>query len=432
MSIAGLGPYGSTNCLNTTETKRNGLVKEKESFKEMIVQKGNEQNGMDEEAQVTPLGIGFANAGSMGYGMSASLVAKPGCDDTSIQVKIATGSGNEFVDVNLSNFDPKNATAVEMFAYCQYMDATGEGVNNKWGSWNALKYVTSPSDGMNFGTLDDILHKKINWTGVLAKSETILEKGKTGETLSAADLLKMFKEAHKITAQELKDGKNWRDLSDEEWDKMLQEIDQYIDDFKERLKQMKEMQEEAAQKASMEASPDRRTIAASSAALKAAADGYLSGTLSDSEAVEGGLATDERAAYKKNWTQNLNTEGQTILRTAQMAQDMEKMALSKYQEIMLTDETTVGVGRTEGGMECATVGEDENKEKVWTITAFTEHGIVSNKCQNGKIISHWEMKYQASSDAKRVQDYLEQLDKEEDMQFAGSQEFWERFLAVGF
>ena len=104
-----------------------------------------------EDEQVTPLGIGFAKAGEMGYGMSASLVTKPGNDDTIIRVKVATGNGSETIDVNLSNFDPKNATPVEMFAYCQYKDANGEGVNSKWGSWNAMKSVMSPSDVADFG-----------------------------------------------------------------------------------------------------------------------------------------------------------------------------------------------------------------------------------------------------------------------------------------
>ena len=54
-----------------------------------------------EDEQVTPLGIGFAKAGEMGYGMSASLVTKPGNDDTIIRVKVATGNGSETIDVNL-------------------------------------------------------------------------------------------------------------------------------------------------------------------------------------------------------------------------------------------------------------------------------------------------------------------------------------------
>ena len=370
-----------------------------------------------ESEQITPLGIGFANAGHMGYGMSASLVTKPGSDDTIIRVKVATGSGDEVIDVNLSEFDPKDATPVEMFAYCQYKDAIGEGVSSKWGSWNALKSVMSPTDGADFGSLENIMNKKMNWTDSLAKSKTSLENPRTGQTLSASDLIKMLEESHKLTSQELKEDKDWREMSDDEWDNLLEGIDKYIDAFKERIRQLKEMQDEAAKKAAMEASADMKTTAASSAALDVAAGGSL----------EGGET--EENSDESNWTKNLDTDDQTVLHTAQAAQEMENKAMSKYEEIMLTDTTTVGVSRTEGVTECATVEEDENKEKVWTITAFTEQGIVSNKCQNGEIISSWEIKYNNPSDAKRVEDFINSFAKDVDLKFSGSKEFWEMFLS---
>ena len=43
--------------------------------------------------------------------------------------------------------------------------------------------------------------------------------------------------------------------------------------------------------------------------------------------------------------------------------------------------------------ECASMEENENKEKIWTITVFTETGIFSSKCQNGKVIERWELEY---------------------------------------
>ena len=382
----------------------------------------------EEDERITPLGIGFANAGNMGYGMSASLVEKPGCDDTIVRVKIATGNGSESVEVNLSKFDPKNATAVEMFAYCQYKDACGEGINSKWGSWNAMKTVISPTDGIDFGSLDSIINEKMNWTGALAKSKTILEKERTGEKLSAADLLKMFKESHKLSARGLKELEDWRDMSDDEWDKMLEGIDKYIDAFKERLKQMREMQEEAARKAALEAPSDRKTVAASTAALNVAANGFDGGSGAEGEE-EDGLSTADGADHEKNWTKKLKTDDQTILRSAKAAQDMEKMAMSKFQEVALTDETTVGVERAEGVTECASVQEDENGKKTWTITAFTEQGIISKKYQDGKIISQWELKYKNPQEAKKVWDFLAEFDKDDDLKFAGSKSFWEAFLS---
>ncbi len=43
------------------------------------------------------------------------------------------------------------------------------------GSWNAMKSVMSPTDGADFGSLDNIMNKKMNWTDALAKSKTIIE-----------------------------------------------------------------------------------------------------------------------------------------------------------------------------------------------------------------------------------------------------------------
>ena len=98
-----------------------------------------------------------------------------------------------------------------------------------------------------------------------------------------SEVMKKYQEAHEITAQKLREDTDWRDMTDEEWDKMLEGIDKYIDAFKERLRQMKEMQEEAAQKAALEADSDMRTTAASSAALSAAASGLGDATETEAE-----------------------------------------------------------------------------------------------------------------------------------------------------
>ena len=241
-------------------------------------------------------GFGMALAGNMGYGMKASLVSTGSTDDVIVRVKLATGGGNyESVDVNLSEFNPRNATAVEMFAYCQYKDAMGEGSGHTWGSWSAIKKVISPGDGMNFGSLENIMNEKRNWTGALAESKTYMENPKSGETLSAADLLKMFEEQNKLTAEELKEGDDWRNMSDDDWDKLLSGVDNYIDAYKEEIREKVKKQMEAARKAAMEADPG--------------------------------------IDHEKNWTKKLMTDDQTVLRTAKAAQAMESMALNRMEEM---------------------------------------------------------------------------------------------------
>lgn len=288
-----------------------------------------------EMAEEQPLpGFETALAGDMGYGMKASLVISDSTDDVIVRVKIAKGGGDyESVDVNLSEFDPKSATAVEMFAYCQYKDAMGEGSDHTWGSWNAIKKVISPADGMDFGSLENIMNEKRNWTGALAKSKTYMENPKTGETLSAADLLKMFEEQNKLTAEELKEGDDWRSMSEDDWDKLLSGVDDYIDAYKEDIRERVKKQLEAAQKAALEADAEMRNAAAQEAALSVAASGYDGGDNAEGTESAESAGDDPGIDHEKNWTRELKTDDQTVLRTAKAAQAMENMVLSRMEQI---------------------------------------------------------------------------------------------------
>ncbi|MFQ8879161.1 MAG: hypothetical protein ACLR7N_12025 [Roseburia hominis] len=37
--------------------------------------------------------------------------------------------------------------------------------------------------------------------------------------------------------------------------------------------------------------------------------------------------------------------------------------------------------------------EDENEEKSGSVTSFGEDGIISTRCQNGKVLDSWNIKY---------------------------------------
>ncbi|MCR5510228.1 MAG: hypothetical protein K6F54_04695 [Lachnospiraceae bacterium] len=62
----------------------------------------------------------------------------------------------------------------------------------------------------------------------MGKSKTHLENQKTGETLSAADLLKLFEEQIEKAESEFEKDKNLRTMSDEDWDKHLKSVDTTI------------------------------------------------------------------------------------------------------------------------------------------------------------------------------------------------------------
>lgn len=374
-------------------------------------------------SKMRSLGMGFLNVGNYGLGMSASQIPSDN-GDVLVRVNIALADGKtDTIDVNLSKLDTRNATAVEMFAYCQYADANGTGIaggtSMMLGSWSALKSVISPTDGMRFNTYDEAINTKRNWNSALAGSKTVLEKKSTGEKISAADLIEMIQKNHELTAENI-DEKDWRYMSDKDWDRLIKDVDNYIDDVNKQMEQMKKLQNEAAAKAATDAPADMRTTAASNAALQVASNGF-----------SGGSETEESATWleENSWTFEMQTTDQEVLARAKAANEMAKDALSKTQEILLTGDTVAGISDTGNVKECASPKEDENKEREWIITAFGEQGIICNKCVGGKTETLWTLDYKNAGDYKKVWDFLDRFEKDTDLKFSGDKSFWEDFLA---
>ena len=109
-------------------------------------------------------------------------------------------------------------------------------------------------------------------------------------------------------------------------------------------------------------------------------------------------------------------------------QETEKNVLSKFQEVQLTDNTTIGISKTDAATECASVEKINNKDKVWTITVFGTDGISSQRCQNGVILDSWQITFNNSDEANRVLTFINSFDRDADLKFAGSKEFWIDFL----
>lgn len=390
--------------------------------------------------------IGVTTAGNAG------LLAKYADSSTPAEPIIKVGD----YEVRVNEVDPNNATELEMFALMSYMEDVGMIEKHGMASYSKMKAYASQSeyDGVCSGIYDEqaFWYKKQDWFAIIdnakqtfsGMTETYSQSVECGKLLSYlekwntkvssrdlfSEAVQKFRDDNQLTAQELKEEKDWREMTDEEWDKMIEGVDEYIDAFKERLRQLKEIQDEAAQKAALEADSGMRATAASAAALSVAANGFGGTSEADAESqIEEGIPTEDGVIYEKNWTKNLKTDDQTVLRTAKEAQEMENKALSRFEEVQLTGTTTVGVSQTDTGTECASVEEDENKEKVWTITAFGEDGIVSTRCQNGKIIDSWEIKYTNPNDAKKVQDFISRFEKDANLIFNGSKDFWEDFLS---
>lgn len=209
--------------------------------------------GADQENVVTQdLGIGFLNVGSsMSYGMRATQVIT-GESDTTVNVRISMG-GEQFqeISVDVSQVNPMNATAVEMFAYCQYADANGTGTDSTWGSWHDLKVVAG-LDGTQYTSMESAVSQRTNWTQTLAASQTSARKESTGEELSKEDLLEMLAKTAEEILEKIKNGDTEesyqigsQSFTKKEWDKVLGSFDSAQEQIHEALNERTEkLQEE--------------------------------------------------------------------------------------------------------------------------------------------------------------------------------------------
>lgn len=175
------------------------------------------------------------------------------------------------------------------------------------------------------------------------ENNNVLEKQSTNETLILADrfirLRDLFIEKHKLTKENIKNEDDWRKMSDEQWNKLIENIDKHIDDYKKELENMVKFQEEAAEKAAAKAPAHKKALAASKAALSARVNG-VAGETPDS---------DVTPLEKLSWTYNLETDDQVILATAKMANEFASTIYYKAQDLLLTSDTTDLISEKEEG-----------------------------------------------------------------------------------
>lgn len=109
---------------------------------------------------------------------------------------------------------------------------------------------------------------------------------------------------------------------------------------------------------------------------------------------------------------------------------VESFTLTKYQEIQLTESTTIGTSSVNGATECASY-EIGGNGKVWTIICIGKDGISSKKCRDGMELDSWEIKFTNPDEAKRVEDFIAGFKKDANLKFAGTRDFWSLFLTDG-
>lgn len=172
-------------------------------------------------------------------------------------------------------------------------------------------------------------------------------------------------------SQESTSSTNIRDMSDKEWDKLIEHVDDFIEDFKEAVEYEKEVSEANKEK-SEETSKDLVEMLA------------------------------DKVTANREFT--------------------------KVQELALTGSTSTGVSSTDGVTECASAEDIGDAKTTWTVTVFTEDGITCTQFKDGVKTELWRMSYKHKGDYEKITDFLNSFDKNSDLKFASSKSFWEDFL----
>ncbi len=130
-----------------------------------------------------------------------------------------------------------------------------------------------------------------------------------------AAVQKKIRDDHKLTSKSIEKQEDWREMSDREWGKLLEDVDKYIDEYKAEMERQKELQDEAMTKSALNAEVDSKANAAMSAALSVAANGVAGAGQN--------AATDEETLEKSSWTYELESEDQEVLARAKAANNLK-------------------------------------------------------------------------------------------------------------
>lgn len=112
---------------------------------------------VEEVSEGEVLGIGFLkdSDSDISYGMAARYAEESTKDHPIVQVLLRKPNNEvEYYNVDITKVNPANATELEMFALCNYMDDKNPGGRGKFGSWQALKCIdiNACSNGYTFDT----------------------------------------------------------------------------------------------------------------------------------------------------------------------------------------------------------------------------------------------------------------------------------------
>lgn len=340
--------------------------------------------------------IGLTMIPNSDYGVYARYAKESTPENPIVQVVKSYDDEITIYKVNINEVDPSNATMLEMFALLSYADDQGLTSNtSSFGSFQQLKtYAMNASQNGYCDEVsgwEDFLNKKLDWTTALENiGQDYLEAGLHQQYQNSQYLLRFLHEHIEEMQAKIEAGDVDNDpvfqigasaYTEEEWDKLLE----YVDEVEEEIQEAMELEQEKALEEAQEA-------------IKA-----------EAERVEEEL----REAEIKESDGVTQTES-----TTNTTEDIEEPSLIEESESALLTYEYTG----------CTYSNDNPEGKDWNyITWYTEEGMYCEDV-NGHVGNNWMFFWEDEEQYNKVMEFIEQFPEDYNMRFACNQTFWNDFL----
>lgn len=398
------------------------------------------------------------------YNITAEYAQASTDENPIITVKIRDNNNiTQEYNVNIKNINPKNATAIEIFALCSYAD----NIRNSVGSQDVINYYKSTAVENSYfedtSTLSEYTSLKQDWKKMISdvmKDFTDLCSFK--QVLDGKSILNMFDIPLKISNQKYPD----KSMTDKQWKAFLSKIDKAIEDYQKQLdNKIKENEEKNKLEQQLKHkemllkmlgnTPNNIRQAWYLASTTTGIDGFSTDFVSS----EGYLTQLQKYLFSVDgdYGNVLGNNSATALDFANKAIDAINSEIENstdteyisnlqnekafYQEFInqlnsLSDvnDNSVpeysSVGIYENDLTTDVVSENSDDEKTWCITCYTNEGIICMQCsKDGTNQLMWSIKFDDNMQYENVINFLNMFEKDDNLSFASDKSFWTDFIS---
>ena len=461
------GTYDSSSYVYTVKCTTEKFAEDAEYKDKLGMRKTSEESGI--------IGLTMIPySDSISYGVYARYAEESTIENPVVEVVSNYGDEKTTYKVNINEVNPSNASMMEMFALLSYADAQGLTPNTSaFDSFQQFKTYTMNAGKNGYcvevSGLDDFLKLKMDWTNAIESiGQDYMEAGLFGQYQNTQYLLRFLNDKIEEMQKNIASGNVGNEpviavggnaYTEEEWDKLLEQVDEVEAEIQKTAEEEKENWLKADFEKYAPNAPDEVKQAFFDAANET---GYYEGGRMDYISQVFIHQVENRNNGLDNYNDVFGNSIYSALQTAnEILNDLENPLLPNSQRgkntanyveeekafykafiqklenllsldiedteashqfldeagIVLTSEYTSSVYYAK-----------EPEDDVKYITWYSEEGIFCRKAGQTEGYE-WSISFENEEQYKKVMEFIQQFPGDWNMRFASHENFWTDFLS---